>query len=109
MAIERAVIPFRRPQVGPTRRLETTDILGYKVAATSMAETIYWIADRAQSRTPTHIAFLNAHCANVARKDWKYRDTLQTVDALLPDGSGLALAAKFDGKRLGDNLNGTDL
>ncbi len=105
------IVPFPtgRPQIGPSRTIETTNLLGYAVANATMAETVYWIADRAQSRTPTQIAFLNAHCANVARKDWRYRDTLQNVDALLPDGSGVALAAKLDGQALGDNLNGTDL
>lgn len=101
--------PFRRPTIGPKRTLKTNTILGYDVVEAGMAETVYWIADRAQSRTPTQIAFLNAHCANIARKDWRYRDTLENVDALLPDGSGVALAAKLDGQALGDNLNGTDL
>lgn len=100
---------FKRPSVGPERRLYTQNILGFDVVKAGMAEMVYWIADRAQSRTPTQIAFLNAHCANIARKDWRYRDTLQNVDALLPDGSGVSLAAKLDGKSLGDNLNGTDL
>ena len=100
---------LQRPQVGPARTLASTNILGFDVAKADMAETVYWIADRAQSRTPTQIAFLNAHCANIARKDWQYRDTLENVDALLPDGSGVALAAKLDRKPLGANLNGTDL
>lgn len=101
--------PFRRPRIGPERTLKTETVLGYDVVKAGMAETVYWIADRAQSRTPTQIAFLNAHCANVARQDWQYRDTLEHVDALLPDGSGIALAAKMDRQTLGDNLNGTDL
>lgn len=102
-------VQSRRPNVGPKRTLKTETILGYDVVNAGMAETVYWIADRAQSRTPTQIAFLNAHCANVARKDWQYRDTLENVDALLPDGSGIALAAKMDRQTLGENLNGTDL
>lgn len=98
-----------RPQVGPRRMLETSRILGYDVVNAKLAETVYWIADRAQSRTPTHIAFVNAHCANLAAKDWRYRDTLENVDALLPDGSGVSLAAKIDRVETGGNLNGTDL
>lgn len=98
-----------RPHIGPKRVLETNALLGYDVVNATMAETVYWIADRAQSRTPTQIAFLNAHCANIARSDWRYRDTLTNVDALLPDGSGVAFAAKLDGQSLGTNLNGTDL
>ncbi len=98
-----------RPHIGPKRALKTTPLLGYNVVNATIAETVYWIADRAQSKTPTQIAFLNAHCANVARNDWRYRDTLANVDALLPDGSGVAFAAKLDRQSLGDNLNGTDL
>lgn len=98
-----------RPQVGPNREFKTSNVLGYDVVNADTAEAVYWIADRAQSRTPTQVAFLNAHCANVARKDWRYHDTLKNSDALLPDGSGVFLAAKLDNKELGDNLNGTDL
>lgn len=99
----------RRPLIGPKRDLKTSQVLGFEVAHAGMAQAVYWIADRAQSRTPTQIAFLNAHCANLAQKDWRYRDTLNNVDALLPDGSGIALAANLDAVSLGDNLNGTDL
>jgi len=108
-AFSKPLLAAARPHVGPKRLLKTNGLLGYNVVNATMAEMVYWIADRAQSRTPTQIAFLNAHCANVARKDWRYGDTLKNVDALLPDGSGVALAAKLDGQELGDNLNGTDL
>ena len=104
-----APAPSARPDTGPKRSLARRSVLGFSLVKASRAETAYWIADRAQSRTPTHIAFLNAHCANLTRRDWKYRDTLKTVDALLPDGSGVELAAKLDGRKLGENLNGTDL
>jgi len=99
----------QRPRPGPERTLGRSYVLGYNLVKADRAETVYWIADRAQSRTPTQIAFLNAHCDNLARKDWKYRDTLRSVDALLPDGSGVALAAALEGRTLGGNLNGTDL
>ncbi len=98
-----------RPHVGPRRALKRSNVLGFNLVNATMAEAVYWIADRAQSRTPTQVAFLNAHCANLARRNWRYADTLKNVDALLPDGSGIALAAKLDQQPLGDNLNGTDL
>ena len=101
-------IPSATP-TGTGKKLDETKVLGFNVVNAKMAETVYWIADRAQARQPTQIAFLNAHCANVARKDWRYRDTLENVEALLPDGSGVAMAAKLNGAPLGDNLNGTDL
>ncbi|MEO1662740.1 MAG: WecB/TagA/CpsF family glycosyltransferase [Pseudomonadota bacterium] len=108
-AIQTPAQASSRPRIGPARELASSKVLGFDVVNAGMAETVYWIADRAQSRTPTQIAFLNAHCANIARKDWQYRDTLENVDALLPDGSGVAVAAKLDQQNLGANLNGTDL
>ncbi len=55
------------------------------------------------------VAFVNAHCINVAAKDNIYRWALNKATTLLPDGSGLNLAAKIAGKGFVENLNGTDL
>jgi exopolysaccharide biosynthesis WecB/TagA/CpsF family protein len=55
------------------------------------------------------VAFLNAHCLNVAMKDPTYRWALERTTALLPDGSGLQLAARLHGSKFLENLNGTDL
>ncbi|MBB4303170.1 exopolysaccharide biosynthesis WecB/TagA/CpsF family protein [Rhodobium orientis] len=54
-------------------------------------------------------AFVNAHCVNVAAKTPVYTWALKKADFLLPDGSGLQLAAKLQGQRFVENLNGTDL
>ena len=45
----------------------------------SLAKAAYWIANRAQAGISTQVSFLNAHCVNVARKDWRYRDSLTQV------------------------------
>ncbi len=55
------------------------------------------------------VAFLNAHCINIAAKDPTYRWALERATALLPDGSGLQLAARLHGSKFVENLNGTDL
>lgn len=54
------------------------------------------------------INFMNAHCFNVMARDWKYAAAVNSADYLLPDGSGVAIAAKMTGQRLAANLNGTD-
>lgn len=54
-------------------------------------------------------AFINAHCVNTAAKDKKYTSALRQADFLLPDGAGISLAAKMTGRKLVENLNGTDL
>ena len=98
-----------RPAFSPFESPETVDVLGFKLMSASLAKAAYWIANRAQAGISTQVSFLNAHCVNVARKDWRYRDSLTSADALLPDGSGIELAARMEGKVLGENLNGTDL
>lgn len=53
--------------------------------------------------------FINAHCVNILNQDKRYAQAVQTADLLLPDGIGVAMAAKMTGQRLAANLNGTDL
>ncbi|MEL6217318.1 MAG: WecB/TagA/CpsF family glycosyltransferase [Pseudomonadota bacterium] len=55
------------------------------------------------------VAFVNAHCVNMAARDGAYAAALSSADYLLPDGSGLQLAAKMTGRHFRENLNGTDL
>ena len=53
--------------------------------------------------------FVNAHCVNSAARDAVYKRALAAADFVLPDGSGISLAARMTGRRLTENLNGTDL
>ncbi|RYH00657.1 WecB/TagA/CpsF family glycosyltransferase [Salipiger sp. IMCC34102] len=53
--------------------------------------------------------FVNAHCCNVMHRDAEYMRAVRCADVLLPDGIGVALAARMTGQRLTGNLNGTDL
>lgn len=56
----------------------------------------------------TRVAFLNAHCGNVAARDATYRDALVTAGMILPDGIGVEMAARMAGHSFTENLNGTD-
>lgn len=61
------------------------------------------------NRGSTHIAFLNAHNANVLMRDREYRAVLERC-LVLPDGLGVDIAAKFiHDTAFAANLNGTDL
>ena len=55
------------------------------------------------------IAFVNADCVNLMHGDQSYAAALKTADQRFPDGSGLSLAARLQGRRITVNLNGTDL
>jgi exopolysaccharide biosynthesis WecB/TagA/CpsF family protein len=89
-------------------RLPSLAMFGLDVVNASAAEALDWLCGRLDARVPTRVAFLNAHCANVAAADLGYRAALASADVLLPDGSGIALMAKMKRKRLAANLNGTD-
>ncbi|MBB93406.1 MAG: UDP-phosphate galactose phosphotransferase [Rhodobacteraceae bacterium] len=56
----------------------------------------------------SRVAFLNAHCSNVAAQDAVYADALATADMVLPDGIGVELGLRMRGQHLTENLNGTD-
>lgn len=84
----------------PTIRLFDLDLVS--ASRTQAIDTLL-----AQPRA--RMAFVNAHCVNVAMTDPTYRRALHNADMLLPDGAGLELAAKMHGAQFQDNLNGTDL
>jgi exopolysaccharide biosynthesis WecB/TagA/CpsF family protein len=72
-------------------------------------DTRQTVLDAIFDGTRQTVAFLNAHCINVSSNDSTYRWALERATALLPDGSGLQLAARMHGSKFVENLNGTDL
>jgi exopolysaccharide biosynthesis WecB/TagA/CpsF family protein len=75
----------------------------------SRHETAEALVNLADQGVPMVVNFVNAHCVNLATRHDDYAATLRDTDALLPDGSGIRLAARLAGTDTGDNLNGTDL
>jgi exopolysaccharide biosynthesis WecB/TagA/CpsF family protein len=89
--------------------LPSIDLFGLPVANAPMEQALDWLCARLARGERTHVAFLNAHCVNVAAVRADYRAVLEAADVILPDGSGIGLAARLQGERLVANLNGTDL
>ena len=89
--------------------LKSLRLFGLDVTHAGTQTTLDWICQRLDAHLPTRIAFLNAHCVNVAAKDAVYREALSDATAVLPDGAGIALASWLKGERLEANLNGTDI
>lgn len=85
------------------------DVLGLPLLAMRRQDMIDALVRRVCQGTKTRIAFLNAHCANVASGDWQYRQALQSCDAILPDGIGIEIASRLGREPVLDDLNGTDL
>ncbi len=86
-----------------------TPLFNMSLLDASRDETADALVNLADQRVPMVVNFVNAHCVNMATQRDDYAATLQDSDALLPDGSGIRLAARLAGTNTGDNLNGTDL
>lgn len=61
------------------------------------------------AREPMRIAFVNADCLNISRRDVAYRDAVNAMDWVFVDGSGMRLAGRLLSQPVRDNVNGTDL
>lgn len=84
------------------------DILGVRVADLGRAAAVAAVHRALSGKIHTRIAFLNAHCANIAVSDPGYLRSLSDF-LVLPDGIGVELAARMlRGSPFRDNLNGTD-
>lgn len=88
--------------------LAERDILGVKVAVLDKTRAIKLIEARLRSGAFTRLAFLNAHCSNVAWRDADYRAALSSF-LVLADGVGVDIASRtLHGAEFPENLNGTD-
>ena len=87
----------------------TVDLFGQTLVKGTRENTAREIVSRAARGERTVVNFVNAHCVNTLYNDAGYRHALDTSDRILPDGSGMSLAARMAGVELGENLNGTDL
>lgn len=88
------------------QKLNVIELFGLRLLNANVPDAIAGLTSDTQK---TIALFVNAHCVNTARVNPEYRHSLETSNFLLPDGSGLALAAALKGKKFAANLNGTDL
>jgi len=84
-------------------------LLGLDVDDLTLEEAALRVVELARERRRAWVAFVNAHCFNVARRDASYLEALRGASLVLPDGVGVRLAARLFRPGLRDNPNGTDL
>lgn len=89
-------------------RVPVIEILGIPVACVDRATALGEVERLYEADTPAVIAYANAHALNLAVADPAYHSVLRGADLVLGDGSGLAIAAAFRGRRFPANLNGSD-
>lgn len=92
-------------------KLPSLSVLGVRVAKLTRDQALAELVRLHGSveGPPATLAFVNAHTLNLASRDAAFRELLNRTDLVLNDGAGLNLAARLQGERFPDNLNGTDL
>lgn len=91
-----------------TLDLPRRDILGVPVVAVDGKRAREVILRAAREGRHARYAFLNAHGANTAVDDPRFRDVLRGF-TVLPDGAGVDMASRWlHGRPFPENLNGTD-
>ena len=84
-------------------------IFGVPFFRGTMAEALEKIDHLIESRQNHHIAFINAHCLNIAYNDLKYKQVLNGCSGVFADGIGAKIGAKMLGYKVEENVNGTDM
>lgn len=84
-------------------------ILGVRIHAVTMAETLAWIEAAVAARAPRQICTSNPEFLMTARRDREFFEVLNRADLVVPDGVGLLMAARWLGARLPERVAGSDL
>jgi exopolysaccharide biosynthesis WecB/TagA/CpsF family protein len=75
----------------------------------TMDEALSQIDGMVREKRARHVAFINAHCLNIAYKDKAYKQILNDCAAVFADGIGAKIGAKMLGYKVEENVNGTDM
>jgi N-acetylglucosaminyldiphosphoundecaprenol N-acetyl-beta-D-mannosaminyltransferase len=87
----------------------SVSILGVRVDAVTMPQTLGWIEAAVAARQPRQICTANPEFIMAAQRDPEFRAVLNQADLVLPDGVGLLWAARRLGARLPERVAGSDL
>jgi N-acetylglucosaminyldiphosphoundecaprenol N-acetyl-beta-D-mannosaminyltransferase len=74
-----------------------------------MDEALQKLDDLVRSKKSHNVAFINAHCLNIAYKNSEYKQTLKACSEVFADGIGAKIGARMLGYRVEENVNGTDM
>ena len=90
-------------------RSRSASVFGVPFFIGTMEEALGQIDDFVRSRKAHPVAFINAHCLNVAYKDPAYKQILKECSAVFADGIGAKIGAGMLGYQVEENVNGTDM
>lgn len=92
-----------------SKDVEKFSVLGVRIDNWSMKQSLELISQTVQQKQRKTVFFANAHTLNLSYDNADFRNLLNSVDVLLPDGSGIEVACRRQGIRRKGNVNGTDM
>ncbi len=98
------------PASGPASA-RVVEILGVRIANLHTIEAVAHMQKLIWTTSPhaRAVYIVNAHTLNLACDDPGFRAVLNDADTVFGDGTGIRWAARWQGKKMIDNLVGTDL
>ena len=84
-------------------------IAGIRLLNLAMDDVLAATSAALKRRVRIRVAFVNADCVNIAARDAAYRSCLKASDWVCSDGIGMKIAGHILGRKIRDNVNGTDL
>ena len=90
-------------------RNRTAAIFDVPFFSGTMEEALQKLDDLVKSKKTHHVAFINAHCLNLAYKDAAYKQVLKECPIVFADGIGAKIGAAMLGYKVEENVNGTDM
>ena len=90
-------------------RNRTATVFGVPFFCGTMQEALQKTDEAVRSGKSRHIAFINAHCLNLAYKDKAYKQVLKECSVVFADGIGAKIGAAILGTKVEENVNGTDM
>lgn len=89
--------------------LSSVSLLGVRVHAVTMVQTLAWIEAAVAASVPRQICTANPEFVMAAQSDRAFFDLLNRADLVIPDGVGLLWAARRKGSSLPERVAGSDL
>jgi N-acetylglucosaminyldiphosphoundecaprenol N-acetyl-beta-D-mannosaminyltransferase len=89
--------------------LPSVSILGVRIHAVTLAETLAWIEAAVAAHAPRQICTANPEFVMAAQRDREFFDLLNRAGLVIPDGAGLLWAARRQGALLPERVAGSDL
>ena len=87
----------------------TANVLGVSFFCGTMAESLQKINEFINDKKFHQLAFINAHCLNIAYKNEAYKQVLKNCSTVFADGIGAKIGAAMLGGNVEENVNGTDM